>query len=320
MFFRCFLTIALALASAAEAAPPKSRPADEPFLKAYEAFRAGDPLRLARASTGLEQHVLAPYLEFWRLKLRLDELSTAEARDFLSRHAGSYLADRLRSDWLKVLARRADWQTFDLELAPLVQEDLEIRCYAWLSRVLRTDDSAREEARAMWLEPRELPEGCTALAEQLINDGKLRVKDVWQRARVLLDNGQLSAAQRALDYLPAEEAPEPKMLAQAASSPEKLLANPPQELTRRPVREVVLFAIVRLARNDPRAAAETLGGPLGERLPEPDRMHAWARVGYEGARRHIPDAVKWFKRGGKTELSDEQLAWKARAGLRGGEW
>ena len=320
MIFRYFLTIALAFAGAVEAAPPKPRPVDEAFLRAYDAYRAGDPVRLARVSSGLEEHVLAPYLEYWRLRLRLDELGATEAREFLSRQAGSYLADRLRSDWLKALGRRGDWQTFDLELAPLVQEDLEVRCYGWLSRLARSDDSVHEEAKAMWLEPKELPEGCTTLAEKLLNDGRLRVKDVWQRARVLFDNGQLSAAQRVLEYLPADEAPDSRMLSQAASSPEKLLAAQPQELARRPVREMVLFAIVRLARSDPRAAAEVLGASLGERLPEADRMHAWTRVAHEAARRHMPDAVKWFKRGGKTEMSDEQLAWKARAAMRSGDW
>ena len=320
MIFRVLLTIALAFGGAVQAAPPRPRPVDDAFLRAYDAYRAGDPLKLARYSTGLEEHVLWPYLEYWRLKLRLDDLTTGEARDFLSRRAGSYLADRLRSDWLKVLGRREDWQTFDLELAPLVQDDLDVRCYAWLSRLARSDDGANEEAKAMWLEPRELPEGCTTLAEKMISDGTLRVKDVWQRARVLFDNGQLSAAQRALDYLPADEAPDSRMLSQAAANPEKLLAAPPQDLNPRQAREMVLFAIVRLARTDPRAAAEFLDGTLGEKLPEPDRMHAWVRVAYEAARRHMPDAVKWFQRGGKTEMTDDQLAWKARSALRSGDW
>ena len=319
MIFRCLLTIALAFAGAALAAPPKPSPVDDAFLKAYDAYRAGDPIKLARFSTGLEEHVLAPYLEYWRLKLRLDDLTPTEARDFLSRQAGSYLADRLRSDWLKALGRRADWQTFDLELAPLVQDDLEIRCYAWLSRLARSDDGANEEAKVMWLEPKELPEGCATLAEKMITDGTLRVKDVWQRARVLFDNGQLSAAQRVLDFLPADEAPDPRMLSQAASSPEKLLLAPPQDLKPRPAREMVLLAIVRLARTDPRAAAAFLN-LLGEKLPEVDRMHAWVRVAYDAARRHMPDSVKWFKLGGKTGLNDEQLAWKARSAMRSGDW
>src|SRR5688572_19746879 len=320
MIFRYFLTIALAFAGALEAAPPKPRPVDEAFLRAYDAYRTGDPVRLARASAGLEEHVLAPYLEYWRLALRLDDLGATEAREFLSRQAGSYLADRLRSDWLKALGRRSDWETFDLELAPLVREDLEVRCYAWLSRLARRDDSVHDEAKEMWLEPKKLPEGCTTLAEKLINDGQLRVSDIWRRARVLFANGQLSAAQRVLEYLPAEETPDARMLSQAASSPEKLLAAPPPDFKSRQVREMVLFAIVRLARSDPRAAAEALNGSLGERLPETDRMHVWTRVAYEAAKRHMPDSVKWFKRGARADLSDEQLAWKARAAMRAGDW
>jgi len=49
-------------------------------------------------------------------------------------------------------------------------------------------------------------------------------------------------------------------------------------------------------------------------------MYAWVRVAYEAARRHIPDSVKWFKRGGKADLTDEHLAWKARAAMRAGDW
>jgi len=320
MIFRHFLTIALTLASALALAAPKPRNADDAVLRAYEAFRAGDPIRLAKHSAGLEEHVLAPYLEYWRLKLRLDELSTREAHEYLHRYAGSYLAERLRSDWLKVLGRRAEWQTFDLELAPLVQDDLEIRCHAWSSRLARRDDSVHDEAQAMWLEPKELPEGCTSLAQRMIAEGRLQVGDVWQRARVLLENGQLTAAQRALGYLPPEEAPDERLLSQAAGSPEKLLASPPRNLEQRPVREMVRFALVRLARNDPRAAAEFLSTSPGERLPEGDRKTIWGRVAYEAARRHIPEAVQWYRRSGDAGLNDEHLAWKARAALRAGDW
>ena len=43
-------------------------------------------------------------------------------------------------------------------------------------------------------------------------------------------------------------------------------------------------------------------------------------VGYEGAREHHNDALKWFARAGDTPLDDWQLAWKVRAALRDGEW
>jgi len=320
MILQRFLTIALVLWGVAAAAAPKPPSGDEALLKAYDAFRAGDPIRLARHAAALEGHVLEPYVEYWQLVLRLDEVAAQDARAYLQRHAGSYLAERLRADWLKELGKRGEWHTFDLELAPLVQDDLEIRCYAWLSRLQRRDESAYEEAQAIWLEPRELPEGCTALAERMLAAGRLTVAELWQRARVLLEHGQLAAAKRALGYLPREEAPDERMLAQAAGAPERFLARAPRTLEHRPVLEMVRFALVRLARSDPRAAAEFLGGSLGARLPEEERKSVWGRVGYEAARRHLPEAVQWFRLAGDAELGDEPLAWKARAALREGDW
>ena len=132
MIFRRFLTIAvLAGWAVVGLAAPKVPSADEVLLKAYDAFRAGDALKLQRVSSQVGAHVLSPYLEYWLLKLRIEDAPDADVRAFLQREAGTYLADRLRSDWLKELGKRGDWQRFDQELPPLAQDDLEIRCYAW---------------------------------------------------------------------------------------------------------------------------------------------------------------------------------------------
>src|SRR3990172_5205764 len=156
MIFRRFLTISALLAVAgACAAAPKTLSADEAVLKAYDAFRAGDPVKLQKFSGQLGGHVLAPYLEYWRLTLRLEDVPDADVRAFLEREAGSYLAQRLRADWLKELGKRGDWPAFEQALPLLARDDLEIRCYAWLSRLARGDDSANDEARAVWLQPRE---------------------------------------------------------------------------------------------------------------------------------------------------------------------
>ncbi len=301
-------------------AAPKLPATDENFLKAYDAFRAGDPVKLQRFSGQLGSHVLAPYLEYWRLTLRLEEVPDAEVRAFLEPQAGSYLADRLRADWLKELGKRSDWRSFDRELPLLAQDDLEIRCYDWLSRLSRADEGAHEEARAVWLEPRELPDGCHALANRMIDAGRVSVDDVWRRVRLLFENGQLSAARRALVHLPAGEKHDESLLNQAATAPRKLLASLPRNLERRAVREMTLFAVLRLGRNDPEAAVEVLRGKLGERLPAGDVQYLWGRLAYEGARRLVPEAHEWYRLADGAALSDEQLAWKARAALRAADW
>ena len=47
---------------------------------------------------------------------------------------------------------------------------------------------------------------------------------------------------------------------------------------------------------------------------------AWGRVGYEAARRLMPEALGWFARAEGAVLSNEQLAWKVRAALRRRDW
>jgi soluble lytic murein transglycosylase len=43
-------------------------------------------------------------------------------------------------------------------------------------------------------------------------------------------------------------------------------------------------------------------------------------VAYEGARRLVPEANQWYALADAAQLSDEQLAWRARAALRAADW
>mgnify|MGYP001619482878 CR=1 FL=1 len=326
MIFRRFLTISALLAGAILAAPgtgiaaPKVPPADEALLKAYDAFRAGDALKLSKAAAALGGHVLAPYLEYWRLKLRLEDNPDAEVRAFLQREAGSYLAERLRADWLKELAKRGDWQSFDQQLPLLAREDLELRCYGWLSRLARGDEGAYDEGKAVWLEPRELPEGCNALVDHMLGGQRISVDDVWRRARVLFENSQISAARRTLALLPAGEKHDEWQLNQAVTAPRNFLLGASRALQRRPAQEVAVLAVLRLGRSDPEAAADILRGRLGQRFAAQDVTYLWGRLAYEGARRLLPQAHQWYGLADETLLNDEQLAWKARAALRAADW
>ncbi|MGQ0547795.1 MAG: transglycosylase SLT domain-containing protein [Betaproteobacteria bacterium] len=307
---------ALALAAGGAAAAP----GDEALLGAYDAYRAGDAIRFARHAADLEEHPLAPWLDYWRVAMRLEDAAAADVRTFLSRHRGTYVAELLRGDWLRLTGRRGDWQEFNREVQAWARDDLEIRCYGWIARLERQDDSALAEARAMWLTPGELPEGCTRLADTMVSRDRLGVDDIWKRVRVLFEHGQITAAKTALGYLPKAEAPDERLLAEAARQPRRFFARLPKSLERRPAREVTVLAALRYARNDPKAAAEVLEGPLAARLPRQDLEYLWSRVAHESAREHLPEALDWYARAGEAALDDHALAWKTRAALRAGQW
>jgi soluble lytic murein transglycosylase len=319
MLFKHFRHFSLLLALSA--APAFGAGQDDSLLAAFDAYRAGDAMKLSRHAKKLDaQHVLTPWVEYWRLSLRLEDAQADDVRQFLAAHGDTYVGEVLRTEWLKVLGKRADWKEFDPHAAHFGREDLEIRCYAWLSRALRGDEAALGEGLAMWLEPRELPQGCDELADKLWEEKRLPVTDVWQRVRVLFENGQITAAKEALAYLPKDEAPDERALAEAARHPKRLLDKLPKNMERRASREVVVLAAIRQARNDPEKAAEALEGALSQRLSDEDLRYLWGRVGYEAARQHLDDAPKWYARAADARMDDEQLAWKARAALRRGHW
>lgn len=328
MMLQRFQTIAPAIAALVlmlagpAAAASRDAATERAFLAAYDAYRAGSLAKLAREAPNLKGYVLAPYVEFWQLELQLDDARADGAvRDFLRAHSGSYLAQRLRADWLAALGRRSDWQDFEQALGGLERPDLEIRCYAWSARLARGDESAYEEAREMWSVPRPLPESCRALATRMAEVGRLDVDEIWGRARLLLRDGELTAARRVIALLPEGEAPDESLLSQAARTPQRLLAKLPRSLKSRPLREVYMYALTRLARADPDEAAGVLGDGLANRLPAADARSLWAFVATAAARDHLPDALEWYEQAGTDEgLGDEQLEWKVRAALRLGDW
>src|SRR5258706_9833493 len=105
---RLFFMLVLMGAGAAIAAPKastsqkSSTAADAALLAAYDAFRADDPIKLQKASAQARGHILAPYLEYWRVRLRLGDAALhAAGRAFLEREPRTYLPGPLRREGVK---------------------------------------------------------------------------------------------------------------------------------------------------------------------------------------------------------------------------
>ena len=317
------LLLALALsAPATQAAPSRSQTQDEIFLAARAAVRAGDYDKLARYDVQLQGHVLAPYVESWILRARLDDSSPEEVRAFLVRQQGSFLAEQVRKEWLKILGKRQQWDLFRTEFPQLLGDDGEVTCYALQARWQLRDESALAEVRAQWYAPRELPQGCVPLAEVIISSGQFTSRHVWDRVRLLLETGSASAAWRAAEYLPPKEALDRGQLFSVAAGPQRYLDDKKKDLSRRPVRELTLFALQRMARNDPVAAADYWNKKLRARFSAEEQGYAWGQLALQAARRNLPQALDWYGNADVpgVALSEEQLAWRVRAALRQGNW
>ncbi len=313
---------------------PALSAADQQFLAARDAARSGNRAKLAQLAPQLANHPLVAYVEYWQLAPRLrsaDPAVVTAVEDFFTRHADTYIADRLRLDWSLALADRGDFTSFNREAGRLVwnTDDSQLRCYSALARyrnaVNSQTDVAAREARQLLANTRDSAgEGCLALTEALLADERI---SVWERVRALVEQNQLPTAKRlGTRALDAQGKPvDQKLLTQAIDRPAAFLTAHERRLTQIQ-RELATVAIVRLARDSPSDAAD-YATALNLHLTPEQRGIVWGRIGHMAALRLMPEANEWYRRGGEhvgvgTDAArvDEVLEWQVRAGLRAGDW
>ena len=310
--------LAVALAAVASSHAAKLDPQDSAFLAARDAFEANHRTKLATLAPKLKDHLLEPYVEYWQLFFKLPGASAQEVRDFLTRYAGTALAEQLRTDWLKVLGKSARWELFQAEYPALSGDDPEVTCYMLLARWKREDPSVLGDFKPVWNTPRELPEGCLSLARAILKAGQLGSREAWGRFRVLVGAGLMGAARRSMEFLPRGEAIDTKRLSAVIRAPARFLRSPQVDLTKVTDRELVIAAITLAADSEPRAAAGFWSGGLSDAFSVEDRRYVWLMLAMSGALRQVPEALGWFGEAGA--LTDEQLGWRARIAMRTDRW
>jgi soluble lytic murein transglycosylase len=303
--------------------------ADAVLRAAHDAAAAGDIDRLASLAPQLAGQPLEAYGPYWLATARLHAPVPDDSgvRPFLARYAGTVLADRLRADWLLYLGGKGDLATFEAERHRLVYsgDDAQISCYAQLAHYAlddghRREALARDARRFLALATDPGSDGCSALADRLLDDGAL---SIWPRLQALIERSQNSVAERTAQRLgPAPAAEFKKLLAKPEPWLQATLAA--GKVTAYPDRPLALLALVALGRDDPEAAAG-YAATLDPGFSPEERALVWGRLGRSGQLKLVAAAHDWFARGGDLVgvgldyvRAGEVLEARARAALRDG--
>lgn len=339
-----FSLVALGLCSSAYAAKRSSPvlvPAtpDEIVLEARQWVLNGgrtalDFERMQQRVQRTQNHPLGLYVEYWNLSTRLKNYTGAERlglypefEAFLQRHAGTLPADLLRRDWLLVLGHTADWGRFEAQY-PLwvLNDDREVTCHALRSRYAAEGkaDGILAAARAQFFAPRELGEGCEALADTLIQAGVFTQADVWQRIRLLHEIGYTRAAKNAAAYLPDYTVPTLELILRSAPL---WISRHAATLQGAVDGELVTLALAHSARQTPVVAARQMESALARQLSAPQQAYVWGQIALTGARKLLPEANGWIARANGIGQSvpgwvwsDEFQEWQVRTALRAQDW
>jgi len=293
---------------------------DAQFLLARDAFRVGDAQRLERAAAALGDHELAPYAEYYKLRMQLETIDDAGVQAFLNKYEGSYVAEKLRVDWVQFLAKKERWSQVESEAAKLKAPEQDVQCMALQARLFRKEAGLLDEIQPLWLNLLTPPDACLPVLEALIWDKRVLAADVWERMRRQFEAGKANWAKATATYLPASQTPENKQLDQVIERSAAYLAKlPPRWAATRMGRELVALAVQRLASADPQAAAEQLEKIQGG-LQDGEKQWAWSQIGMHAAKRHLPEALGWYAKAGSASFGPEAAEWKVRAALRAGDW
>ena len=212
------------------------------------------------------------------------------------------------------LEPRARWDGFRAEYPRLVGEDVELACYAYQARLAQGDAEAHAEARALFIAGREAPR-CepvfAALARQAPS-ARRRCGSACRAAR----RRRVREGARTRCSAEAWRSTTRRSIARAPirrdSSPEKSRSQP------RGSKELAIHAVDASRARKPDEAAERLAA--GGRLGPDDAATRGARWPGRRRSRTIRAPSTGTTRQGDAPLTDAQVAWRARAALRAGEW
>lgn len=312
--------IALALLCGGAPACAQQTNGDNVIVEAREALRKKDRNRLAAARTAAiaANNPLAMWADYFELGNRLAEAQQSELETFYARWPGSYVEDRLRNDWLLELGKRRDWANLAVEFPRFrMNDDREVTCYALLVDHLNGKD-VREAALSTWLAQRDGDDGCTLMATTLYEARKFSAEHAWRKARAAMDANRPRVARTAAGLIsPALGA----AVGELADNPARHLARNGSAASRNDA-ELATLALIRMAGNDPDAAALQLNGRWDRQLPTDLAAWAWAATAKQSALKLLPDASEHFQRaalraaGREIDWPDDTLAWKVRAALR----
>lgn len=287
---------------------------DKDFVAARDAYAKGRIDQFERLADKFpKDHLLAPYLRYWRLKSNNPSAEAMQA--FIGQHADTPLSDRMRQDLVRKLAEAGDWPGVMHQAGRLVKTDVETQCFTLRARLALNEATAQRDGAAFYRNARDLPSACDPLFAQLFERGALGDEDRYDRLRHALEANNLRLARELDGRLPADQRMQADALARAQKSPTGLVKGGSEQ---RAQREAALYALAHIAKQDTAEAAHLWEAEQGN-YTENERGYGWGTIAMAAAKRHEPRALEWYTRAGEP-ISEAQRTWKVRAALWKGNW
>jgi len=256
---------------------------------------------------------LSLYPEYWLLRYRLQQAGqpapVADLERFLQAYAGTYLADRLRGDWILAAERSGDFATIR-RLGPVLTGSAQVECARLLARHMGGQRASAQEALAVF----EPGKACWSLYDQLVADGVLGWDHLEPRLREALEANRTRDARRYAAYI--FEPDQIKAYDQLMRDPMKWLVRQARPARTRAAQELAAIALARLARKDMDVGDSYLRREWSRSLPAARLQWVRSQFALVAALNLDDRAHQWYAEAGKVPLTEYNHAWRVRSALR----
>lgn len=137
----------------------------------------------------IEDHVLAGYVDYHRLRQRLPELDPDRVLAYIERHADSPLSDWMRGQAITQYGKAGRPASL-LAVADGVPEGTRRQCYYYSALLERAPEDAARGGRDLWLVGHSQPDACDTLFDTLRARGEIGQAHVWERMMLAWQAGE----------------------------------------------------------------------------------------------------------------------------------
>ncbi|RYY75708.1 MAG: lytic murein transglycosylase [Gammaproteobacteria bacterium] len=150
------------------------------YMEAQKALDKKQFSRYRELLPNLRNYPLLPYLEYQELGDRLMGLPTKEVEQFFNRYPNSYVGERLRHRWLRVLAIKELWKEY-LRFYDKDLTDPELACLNLRAKLATGDKTALKGVESLWNVAKEQPAACDPVFSEWKRAGYLTQQLMWDR-------------------------------------------------------------------------------------------------------------------------------------------
>ena len=316
-FLSCLLLTSCAVQAAHGADLTQQR---QLYDQAKLALAKGDSGPYFQNASALRTYPLTPYLAYDELTARLKSASNTEIEQFLAEHGDLPQANWMKLRWLRWLADRGDWATFEKYYDPKLNFT-ELDCLNGqyeLQHNLKAEGYANAEK--LWMVGKAQPAACDALFSQWAAAGQLTEQKRWQRVKLAAEARNYALATQLANGLNTL-GPQARLMIEVAQKPDMLSQPSRFAPASEAMSDAVGLGLRRLARQDPEKAASLLDTYATNMHFSRDEKVAIAReIGLTFARRYDSRGLDIMTQY-DPELRDNTVTeWRLRLLLRLGRW